>query len=95
MATETIAAVDRTSAFDQQKRTVAVFVQQTRHHTVLLFQRIGAKAGRGNKLLFAQLKPGIIMGRSGCLSPCVQQTLAARARQKVDAHHVLQTTLGV
>lgn len=51
VATEAIAAIYRAAAFDQQKRPVVVFMQQTWHYAVLFFQRVGGESGRDNKLI--------------------------------------------
>ncbi|MNE04603.1 hypothetical protein D3C80_971400 [compost metagenome] len=45
MATEAVAAVNRTAAFNQQQSTITVFVQQAWHHATLFVQRIGREAG--------------------------------------------------
>ncbi|MNF01292.1 hypothetical protein D3C80_2002660 [compost metagenome] len=44
MTAETVAAVNRTAAFYQQQGTVAILVQQPRHHAALFIQRIGGEA---------------------------------------------------
>ena len=51
VATEAIAAIYRATALNQQQGAITVFMQQTRYDTVLLFQRIGAVSGGGNKLI--------------------------------------------
>ena len=51
VATEAIAAIYRAAAFDQQKRPVVVFMQQTRHYAMLFFQRVGGESGRDDKLI--------------------------------------------
>ena len=51
VTTEAIAAIYRAAAFDQQKRPVVVFMQQTRHYAVLFFQWVGGESGRDDKLI--------------------------------------------
>ena len=50
VAAEAVTTIYRTTAFHQQQGPVAILVQQTGHHAVLFFQRIGGIAGGDDKL---------------------------------------------